>query len=123
MCIHTQHCITEEGDRVVKNVGCAIIVIIKFVDQDIIEFLSCFSYIYTYLCIAPNVTFLPSRASFPSTCLKNCGRGESLGITTCHKTMIGGKQGHAPCKILSLQQSLFLLDKFHADYKTVTKIR
>ena len=40
---------TEEGDRVVKNFGCVIIVIIKFVDQDIIEFLSCF-YIYTCIC-------------------------------------------------------------------------
>ena len=36
------HCTTEEGDRVVENIGCVIIVIIKFVDQDIIEFLSCF---------------------------------------------------------------------------------
>ena len=30
------HCTTEEGDRVVENIGCAIIVIIKFVDQDFI---------------------------------------------------------------------------------------
>ena len=30
---------------VVENFGCVIIVIIKCVDQDIIEFLSCFSYI------------------------------------------------------------------------------
>ena len=35
-----KHCTTEEGDRVVKNLGCVIIVIIIFVDQDIIEFLS-----------------------------------------------------------------------------------
>ena len=39
------HCITEEGDRVVKNFGCVIIVIIKFVDQDVIEFLYCFLYV------------------------------------------------------------------------------
>ena len=30
------HCITEEGDMVVENLGCVIIVIMKFVDQDII---------------------------------------------------------------------------------------
>ena len=29
------HCITEEGDMVVENLGCVIIVIMKFVDQDI----------------------------------------------------------------------------------------
>ena len=39
------HCITEEGDMVVENLCCVIIVIMKFVEQDIIEFLSCFSYI------------------------------------------------------------------------------
>ena len=33
---------------VVKNIGCVIIAIIKFVDQDIIELLSCFIYIYIY---------------------------------------------------------------------------
>ena len=55
LCIHIyvcmfiyiyMHCTTEEGDRVVENFGCVIIVIIKFLDQDIIEFLSCFIYIY-----------------------------------------------------------------------------
>ena len=37
----------EEGDMVVENFGCAIIVIIKFVDQDTIEFFSCFFFIHT----------------------------------------------------------------------------
>ena len=52
----------EEGDRVVENFGCAIIVEIKFVDQDIIEFFYCFfihtstrgilqRYIYVYIYI------------------------------------------------------------------------
>ena len=54
----------EEGDMVVENFGCAIIVIIKFVDQDTIEFFSCFFlyirqpveffsviYMYIYKCI------------------------------------------------------------------------
>ena len=55
-----------------------------------------------------DVAFLPSRASFSTTFLKSYGRGESLVTTTCLKTVVGGKQGHAPCKILLLQQSLFL---------------
>ena len=55
-----------------------------------------------------DVAFLPFRACFPTIFLTNCGMGESLGTTTCPKTVVGGKQGHAPCKILSLQQSLFL---------------
>ena len=41
--------ITEEGDRVVENLDCFLIVIKKFVDQDIIEFLSCSIYIYIYI--------------------------------------------------------------------------
>ena len=36
---------TEEGDSVAEHFGCVIIVLIKLVDQDIIEFSSCFSYI------------------------------------------------------------------------------
>ena len=44
-----QHCTTEEGDRVVENFGCVIIVIIKFVDQDIIEFFSCSLHMYIYI--------------------------------------------------------------------------
>ena len=44
-------------------------------------------------------------ASFYTTFLKRCGRGESLRNTTC---LVGGRQGYVPCKILLLQQSLFL---------------
>ena len=55
-----------------------------------------------------DVVFLPSRASFCITFLKNCGRGEGLMATTCLRTVVGGKQGLAPCDILLLQQSLFL---------------
>ena len=58
-----------------------------------------------------DVVFLPSRASFSSTFLKNCGRGESLSTTTCIKAVVGGKQGHAPCRILSLQQCLFCVSR------------
>ena len=44
-----------------------------------------------------------------ATFLKNCGRGECLGTTKCARTVVGGKQGHAPCKILLPQQSIFCI--------------
>ena len=66
-----------------------------------------------------DVAFLPSIASFYTTFLKHCGRGESLGTITCLKTVVGGKQGHVPCKIFMLQQSLFLVSvEFNGDHKT-----
>ena len=34
---------------------------------------------------------------------------------TCHITVVGGKRGHAPRKLLLLQQIFF---KFHGDHKT-----
>ena len=71
-----------------------------------------------------DVAFLPSKASLPTMFLKHCGRGESLGTITCLKTVVGGKQGHALCKILSLQQSPFLVSvECHGDRKTVIKMR
>ena len=54
------------------------------------------------------VAVQPSRAGFSTTFLKSCGRGESLGTTTCHKTVVQGRQEHAPFKILLLPQILFL---------------
>ena len=51
----------------------------------------------------------------------NCGRGESLRTTARLRTVAGGKQGRAPCKIFSLQQNLFyMMAKFHGDSNTVT---
>ena len=41
----------------------------------------------------------PCQTSFYTTFPQNCDRGESLGITTCPTTMVGGKKGHASCKI------------------------
>ena len=41
-----------------------------------------------------DVAFIPSRASFSTTFLR---------------TVVGRKQGHAPCDVLLPQQSLFLL--------------
>ena len=55
-----------------------------------------------------NVVFLPYRASFFITFIENCGRGECLRITTFLTTVIDGRQGHAPCNIHLLLQSLFL---------------
>ena len=55
-----------------------------------------------------DVAFLPSKASFSTTFLQNCGRGEGLVTTTCLSAVVGDKQGHAPCRVLLLHQSLFL---------------
>ena len=55
-----------------------------------------------------DVAFLPSRDSVYTTFHKNCGRGESLGTATYLSSVVGGKQGHAPCKIFLFQQFLFL---------------
>ena len=63
---------------------------------------------------------LPSRASFSTMFLNNCGGGESLGTTTCLKTVVGGKQGHAPSETLLLQQSLFLCRLTFVEIITLT---
>ena len=55
-----------------------------------------------------DVAFLLSRANFLTTFLTNCGRGDDLRTTTCFRTVVGCKQGHAPCEILLFHQSLFL---------------
>ena len=66
-----------------------------------------------------DVAFLPSRASFSTAFLSTISRGKSLKTITCLKTVLGGNQGHAPCKILSLQQSLFFVSvEFNGDHKT-----
>ena len=56
-----------------------------------------------------DVEFLPPGASFTPHFIKNSGRGESLRTATCSKTVVGGKQGQAPCRILSLKQSFFFV--------------
>ena len=42
--------------------------------------------------------------------------------TTCPKTMVEGKQWHAPCKIICSNKMFFVSVKFHGDHKTVTKL-
>ena len=57
-----------------------------------------------------DVAFLPSGASFSAIFLKNCGGGESLRSTTCLKTVVRSKQGHAPCKMLLFHKVSFCVD-------------
>ena len=70
-----------------------------------------------------DVAFLPSPASFPPLYLKSSVRGESLGTATCYKTVVGGKQGYTPSKILLLLQSHVCVVVFNGNHKTVTKMR
>ena len=54
-----------------------------------------------------DVALSPSWASLSTTFIKNSSSAESFGMTTYPKILVGGNQGHAPCKILLLQKSLF----------------
>ena len=54
-----------------------------------------------------DVVFLPTEATFPPHFPKIVVE-VSIWTTTCHKTVVGGKRGHAPSEIHSLQQILFL---------------
>ena len=56
-----------------------------------------------------DVSFLSSRATFSATFLKHCGKGERLGTTTYLETMVGGKQGHAPCIVLLPHKASFCI--------------
>ena len=58
-----------------------------------------------------DIALLPQRASFSTILHKNSGTDESLRTITCPKTVAGGKQGHAPCKIPSPQQSHFCVSR------------
>ena len=69
-----------------------------------------------------DVEYLPSRASFFTTFLKNCGRGESLRTTTCLKAVVGVSKGMLPVKYVPIKP-LFVSVEFHRDHKTVTKVR
>ena len=70
-----------------------------------------------------NVAFLSSRVSFSTTCLRNCGRGENVGIATCDKTEVGVRQGHAPYKILLLHIACFVSVIFSGNHRTAAKMR
>ena len=47
-----------------------------------------------------DVEFPPSRTSFSTTFLENCGIDESLGTTTCLKTVVGVRKVLLPVKYL-----------------------
>ena len=66
-----------------------------------------------------DVVFLPFQTSFYTTFVINCGRGEGFRKATCLNTVAGGKQGHAPCKMLLLQQILFLC---HSNFIEITRL-
>ena len=53
------------------------------------------------------VAFLPSRACFFTTFMKNCGRGESLGATTCGKWVVGVSTGMFPVKYFCSNNASF----------------
>ena len=55
-----------------------------------------------------DVAFLPSRDSFITTFLKHCGRGKSLWIAKCHKTVIGVCKGMLNVKYFDSNRSLFI---------------
>ena len=70
-----------------------------------------------------NVKFLAFRVDFSATFHKNCVIGEIFGTTACLRTVAGGKQGHVPCEIFSLQQSLlFVLVEFNVDHTAYSKM-
>ena len=46
-----------------------------------------------------------------------------VDMTTCLKTVVVGKQGHASCKILLLDKAFFVAVEFHGDHKIATKLR
>ena len=55
-----------------------------------------------------DIALLYSRTRYYTTFLGNNSRGERLGTTTCLGTVVGCKQGHAPCKVPLLRHMLFL---------------
>ena len=68
------------------------------------------------------IVFLPSRVSFSTPFLINCGSGGWLEIT-CLKTVVGASKGMLPVKYFCSTKPLFVSVEFHGDNKTVTKLR
>ena len=66
-----------------------------------------------------DVAYLHTRASFFTIFLKKIAvQVKASGPTT----MVGGKQGHAPCTYAPTKP-LFVAAEFHRDHKTVIKLR
>ena len=53
------------------------------------------------------ISFLPYRASFFTTFLNNCGGGESLGTTTCPKTVVVLSKGMLHVKYFHSNKASF----------------
>ena len=70
-----------------------------------------------------DVVFLSPEVVFPPHFLKNFSKGECLRPTTCLRTVVGGRQGYAPCNILLLQQSLFLCQLNFMEIIRLSKLR
>ena len=51
--------------------------------------------------------FVGDLYSVYSFTLMNCGRGLCFSISTRLRVVVGGKRGHAPCRILSLFQVIY----------------
>ena len=64
---------------------------------------------------------LPSGANFLTTFLKKCGRSESLGTTTCPKTVVWVSKGMLPVKYFHTNKASFLCQSNFKE--TVTKKR
>ena len=58
-----------------------------------------------------DVAFLPSRASFSTTFLKICGRGENLWTAACHKAVEGLSKDMLPCKHFCSTKPLFCVSQ------------
>ena len=59
----------------------------------------CFLWVRELLAGLHDVAIMPLRPSFSTKFLENCCRDECLRTNTCLKTMVEGKEGHAPCMI------------------------
>ena len=65
-----------------------------------------------------DVAFLPSRASFYTTFLKYCGRGESLGTTTCLKAVVRVSRDMLSVRYFCSMKPLFVPVEFNGCHKT-----
>ena len=55
-----------------------------------------------------DAVFLPTRSSFYTTFLRNCGRGLAFGITTGLRTEVWGNQWLTAFQNISLERSSLL---------------
>ena len=63
-----------------------------------------------------DVAFVPSRATFAATFLKNCGVGENLRTTTCIKTVVGVSKGVLPVKYFRSNKASFCVSRISPPY-------